>query len=224
MPHWWLAAAWEHDPVRAMAWIAWVIVSICLHELGHGFMAIRCGDDVPLRSGHMTLNPFVHIPFPWAWLMFLVFGITWGLMPVQPANFRGRYDETKVAFAGPLVNLLLAVACLVFDVAWLTYGPSGREGLFRDVHTVAYTGLVLNLVLFMFNLLPVPPLDGSRIVADVWPRFNDLFRGPQGSVIMVVGLIVLFRWGSEVIWGAAAFLAGMGVASGLVLSGGSLPP
>jgi Zn-dependent protease len=223
VPSWWLASLWSESPVLALSWVAWVIVSITLHELGHGYAAVRCGDDVPIRSGHMTLNPFVHIPFPWAWVMFLAFGITWGLMPVQPANFRGRYDESKVAFAGPLVNLLLAGACLVFDLAWLTYGPRASVEMFETVHRVAYVGLMLNAVLFLFNLLPVPPLDGSRILADFFPRFNALFRGPYGNIIMIVGLIVLFRWGGSAVFGAASTFARAALEIGLQVTGGQMP-
>jgi Zn-dependent protease len=223
VPSWWLASLWSESPVLALSWVAWVIVSITLHELGHGYAAVRCGDDVPIRSGHMTLNPFVHIPFPWAWVMFLAFGITWGLMPVQPANFRGRYDESKVAFAGPLVNLLLAGACLVFDLAWLTYGPRASVEMFETVHRVAYVGLMLNAVLFLFNLLPVPPLDGSRILADFFPRFNELFRGPYGNIIMIVGLIVLFRWGGSAVFGAASTFARAALEIGLQVTGGQMP-
>lgn len=220
MPSWWLADAWEISPTRAVAWVCWVIVSITLHELGHGWMAIRCGDDVPLRSGHMTLNPFVHIPFPWAWVLFLVLGITWGRMPVQPANFRGRYDDAKVAFAGPLVNLLLAMLCIIFDVAWLTYGPIGRPDLLQTVHTVVFVGLTRNLVLFLFNLLPVPPLDGSRILADFVPAFGRLWQGQAGAIVGLLAFIVLFRYAGAVIWPTARLAADLCVNSGLSLSGG----
>ena len=78
---WWLSTIFHVSPVLACSWIVWVILSICLHELGHGWMAIRCGDNTPRALGHMTLNPFVHIPWPWAWIMFGLFGFTWGLMP-----------------------------------------------------------------------------------------------------------------------------------------------
>lgn len=220
MPSWWLADAWEDGPTRAIAWVAWIIVSITLHELGHGWMAIRCGDDVPLRTGHMTLNPFVHIPFPWAWIMFLALGITWGQMPVQPANFRGRYDDAKVAFAGPMVNLLLAIGCIIFDIAWLTYGPIGNEGLHTSVHTAVFVGLELNLVLFLFNLLPVPPLDGSRILGNFVPAFGRLWQGQAGAIVGLLGFIFMFRYAGAVIWPTAWFVAVGCVKSGLVLSGG----
>jgi len=219
MISWWLADAWELSPTFAMAWVAWVIVSITLHELGHGWVAVRCGDDVPIRTGHMTLNPFVHIPFPWAWVMFLAFGFTWGLMPVQPANFRGRHDDAKVAFAGPLVNLSLAVFCIVFDVAWLTYGPS-TSGPFRAVHTVAYVGVMINLVGFIFNLIPVPPLDGSRIVGDFFPKYNELFRGQTGAVVGFIAFIVLMRWGGPLVWQIGGVAGQLAVRLGLAASGG----
>ncbi|MFZ4575011.1 MAG: hypothetical protein ACOYN0_11475, partial [Phycisphaerales bacterium] len=91
MNGWWISEtinAFSNGKIVLTSWIVWVVVSITLHELAHGWTAMRCGDDVPLRAGHMTFNPLVHIP-PMAWIMFALFGFTWGLMPIQPANFRG---------------------------------------------------------------------------------------------------------------------------------------
>lgn len=201
--HWWLSDIWEMSPSFTVCWVMWVIVSITLHELGHGWMAIRCGDQTPIALGRMTFNPFVHIPFPWAWIMFAVFGFTWGLMPVNPASFRGRYDDAKVAFAGPLVNFTLATACTALDIAWLLAGPTGNDPLHQHVHTFLFTGVMINAVGFMFNLLPVPPLDGSRILGDFYPAFSELWRGQKGQIIGIIAFIVLFRYGSEVVWGTA---------------------
>lgn len=198
MPNsWWIADWYQNSPVELFSWIIWIIVSITLHELGHGWMAIHCGDDYPLVSGHMTWNPLVHIPFPWAWVMFAVFGLTWGLMPVQPSNFRGRYDEAKVAFAGPMVNLLLAVVCLVLDVAWLSRMTHVADPFHINIHIVLWTGLRLNLVLFLFNLLPVPPLDGSTILADFFPRLNELYRGERAGMFGIVAMVLLFIFGAR---------------------------
>ena len=95
MDGWWVSDVLDglaNGKVVLTSWIVWVAISISLHELGHGWMAIRCGDRTPIDTQHMTINPFVHIP-PMAWIMFALFGFTWGLMPVNPSRFRGRYDE-----------------------------------------------------------------------------------------------------------------------------------
>ncbi|HYF15701.1 MAG TPA: site-2 protease family protein [Phycisphaerales bacterium] len=197
----WLDAA---GPVFLVSWITWVVVSIVLHELAHGWMALRCGDDTPRYTGHMTANPFVHIPVPWAWVMFALFGFTWGLMPVNPANFRGRYDDTKVAFAGPLMNLILAVFCLVADAAWLTFATNVQDPLHLNLHKFLWIGLMINLMGFCFNLLPVPPLDGSRIASDLIPAYNRMLYKIQtsegGAIVAMIAFTVLFMAGGRVVW------------------------
>lgn len=218
--HWWVADQWALSPVFTVSWIVWVITSITLHELGHGWMAIRCGDDYPRVSGHMTLNPLVHIPFPMAWVMFLAFGFTWGLMPINPSAFRGRYDDAKVAFAGPAMNLLQAAGCLLADVAWLTYGPTAADPLHRNVHAFLLAGLMINSMGFCFNLLPVPPLDGSRILGNFFPRFNELWRGAHGGVIGTLVFIGLFWYGSGLVWDFATRTAITAAKLGVALAGG----
>lgn len=218
--NWWFGEFWQINPVFAGSWALWVIVSITLHELAHGWTAMRCGDDVPLRSGHMTWNPFVHIPFPWAWIMFGAFGITWGLMPVQPANFRGRYDDAKVAFAGPAMNLLLCVVCVVLDVLWLTYMTSTGDPYHKNVHTILWCGAMINLMLFVFNLIPIPPLDGSRILSDFVPAFRRVWEGPQGGIIGLVAFLALFWFGGKYVFGAAITAGSLAVQAGLVVTGG----
>lgn len=207
---WWLSDAMQdHGMVYVVSWIVWVIASIVLHELAHGWTAIRCGDDVPLHSGHMTINPFVHIP-PMAWIMFLLVGITWGLMPVQPANFRGRYDDAKVAAAGPLVNVLLAVGASLAFVLWRQFGQGvGNDALYVNLQQFLFVGTMLNLVLACFNLLPAPPLDGSRILANFVPAYNRLWEGDRGQIAVIVVFAVVFIFAGRIIWPVAAELTGV---------------
>src|SRR5437763_14219429 len=94
-----------------------VVVSICLHELAHGVVAVLLGDRTPIESGHMTLNPAAHIS-PVSLICLLLAGIAWGLMPVDPRRMRGRYAESFVALAGPAANVLLAVAALASLGIW----------------------------------------------------------------------------------------------------------
>src|SRR5262249_8984123 len=110
--NWWVAEIWNQSPVLLVSWIVWVIGSIVLHELAHGWAALWCGDRTPIETGHMTWNPLVHMG-QMSLLMFALVGIAWGQMPVDPSRFRGRYDDAKVALAGPLMNLALAITALV---------------------------------------------------------------------------------------------------------------
>lgn len=205
---WWVSEWFAINPVFLVSWVIWVVGSITLHELGHGYVAVRCGDDVPIHSGHMTLNPLVHIP-GMAWIMFAIFGFTWGLMPVNPSNFRGRYDEAKVAFAGPLVNLSLCVACLLLDVIWLKVGAAIGDPFHKNVHTFLWCGVMINMMGFVFNLIPIPPMDGSRILGDFFPKYNEIWRSERGSVIALVAFAVLFFYGSSKIWALVIFASAL---------------
>lgn len=199
MNHWWFSEAWEDDRVWALSWVIWVVVSITLHELGHGFMALRCGDDTPRALNRMTLNPFVHIP-GMAWIMFALFGFTWGLMPVSPSNFRGRYDDAKVSFAGPAVNLGLFVLCAVGTALWVTKATSVQDPIHHNVQMFLMAGTGINLMGFLFNLIPVPPLDGSHILSDFWPQYRRIWTGPNSEMTALIVFGAMFFFLSKKIW------------------------
>jgi Zn-dependent protease len=222
MPNWWVTDTLSSvGPVFLIAWVMWVIISITLHELGHGWMAIRCGDDVPYHSGHMTWNPFIHIPMPWAWVMFVIFGFTWGLMPTNPNNYRRRHDESRVAFAGPAMNLGLLVVCLVADGLWLKFGlaSGASQALYENVHLFFYTGAMINAVGFAFNLLPVPPLDGSRILADFVPAYDRLFQSEKGQILGFFGFALIFFFGAKYVWMFGHLVAAFGTIAAADLFG-----
>jgi Zn-dependent protease len=190
---WWFANYWNELPMLAIGWAFWVITSVCLHELAHGVAAIKQGDNTPIYSGHMTWNPLVHMG-KMSLIMFALVGITWGAMPVNPSRFRHRYGEAIVAFAGPLCNVLLFVTLMPLLIGWTKFAGKGKVDpqLFMNVFVFLNAGCAINLVLFMFNLIPVPPLDGSRILGDFYPRFNDLWRGPNAEIAAIVAFVVVF--------------------------------
>ncbi|MFN0131383.1 MAG: site-2 protease family protein [Phycisphaerales bacterium] len=207
--HWWVAELWQDNPVLLASWVFWVISAIVLHELAHGWAAILCGDDTPRRLGHMTINPLVHMGQT-SLIMFALVGIAWGAMPVDPRNFRPRFGESIVAFAGPFMNLCLAVFSLVALVLWQglacggwTFGSTLDEPLRGNGFLFFNIGVMLNLVLAAFNLLPVPPLDGGRILADLVPPYRRLWNSQQGQMAALVAFVLLFMFGSEVIFDAA---------------------
>jgi Zn-dependent protease len=196
------------------AWVFWVISSIVLHELAHGWAALRCGDDTPRATGHMTINPLVHMG-GMSLIMFAVVGIAWGAMPVNPSNFRGRHDDAKVAFAGPLMNIALAALCIVGYAVWGA-AAGGHWSSSLQVDDPAYTnigvffriGAGLSVVLALFNLIPVPPLDGSRIIASFVPAFRELTSRPQAAGASMILFILVFIFAGRLIFplgfGAAA--------------------
>ncbi len=204
---WWVTdcLSMPNGNVFLGSWIFWIIFSIVIHELSHGWAAIRLGDDTPIHSGHMTWNPIVHMGY--MSLIFLaIIGIAWGAMPVNPNRLRGRYGESIVAIAGPLSNLGLFLITSILAVAWLYIGPSFPDHVEQNVTTFLFLGSMLNVVLMIFNLVPIPPLDGSRIVGDIYPRYKNIWNSEYGAVIGIVAMIALFTYGSVYIWRIGAFV------------------
>lgn len=177
------------DIVYILIVIVVILFSMTLHEAMHGFMAFWLGDDTAEREGRLTLNPIKHIdPFLTLLLpvMLAIIGapIFGGAKPVPFNPARLKYDEwgaALVALAGPLTN---------FFIAFVLFGSYVLFGVSQD--TVAgqflITGVLVNLGFFIFNMLPIPPLDGSRVIYAIAPDF--VRRGMEA--IEQFGLIFIF--------------------------------
>lgn len=202
---WWVATLLRDDPALLASWIVWVIGSIVLHELAHGWAAMWQGDDTPRASGHMTWNPLVHMG-GMSLLVFALVGIAWGMMPVNPSRFRGRYGEVWVALAGPAMNLVLAAGAIVLGSIWSGYFQGVPDPLWRNFMVFFIAGAFLNVALAVFNLLPVPPLDGSRILAGFSDSYRRLISHPQAIVISLILFLLVFARG-----GSFVFQIGRGV-------------
>lgn len=164
-----------NNPLSFLFWLIALAVAIAVHEFSHAYMADRLGDPTPRLQGRLTLNPLAHLdPIGTLMLLFVSFG--WG-KPVQfdPFNLRNlRRDSAIISIAGPISNFLLATACAILLHLLLT----ARLGLlsFPIVGTLTYllTALLqpiifLNVVLGVFNLIPIHPLDGFKIVEGILP-------------------------------------------------------
>lgn len=192
MSSWWLYNLWSDNHALAVSWVFWVIFSICIHELAHGYVAIKCGDSTPLDTGHMTWNPLVHMG-GLSLLMFLATGMTWGMMPVDPTRFRGRYDDAKVAFAGPLSNIILGVSMIVASAAWRVFGEQVQEPARKNIEVFLLVGAAFNLGIAVFNMIPIPPLDGSKILANFVPPIGRLYSSEKAPLISL-GLLLLLMF------------------------------
>jgi Zn-dependent protease len=170
-----------------------LVASLVLHELAHGYVATRLGDPTPREQGRLTLNPIVHLD-PLGTTMFVVtyflssFIFGWA-KPVQvhPGYFRRpKQAMALVAAAGPAVNFALAIVCVALLVH-MEFGEKTTNVLVRSYE--------VNLILGIFNLLPIPPLDGSRIVGalmtdDLYTRWSAV---DQYGILILFGVIILFR-------------------------------
>ena len=169
-----------------------LIFSLTFHEFGHGKMASLIGDDTARRAGRLTLNPIPHID-PFGLLMVLLIGIGYAKpVPADPSKFNTRWGVLLVAAAGPAMNLLLAI--VIYNVYAL--GLKLGIGLFQTpVANFFFTYLALiNLLLMLFNLLPIGPLDGSYILPYALPRDMALRYqqvNARYGVYALLGLIVL---------------------------------
>jgi Zn-dependent protease len=205
MSDWWLYTSYQNGgAAMVVSWIFWVILSITLHELAHGWAALWQGDDTPRRLGHMTANPIVHMG-PMSLIMFGLVGIAWGLMPVDPSRFRWRRrGRIIVSGAGPAMNIALAIVSLTAAAFWTMYGPR-TEPLAGNVWAFLLTGGWINLALAAFNLLPIPPLDGASILMGISFRFYELFQRPHIEMISFFLIIVIFMSGlGAMLFGLAA--------------------
>ncbi len=174
-----------------------VVISITLHELAHGWAAIRLGDQTPLRSGHMTGNPLVHMgPFSIAALM--IVGIAWGQMPIDPTRLKGRYAEAWVAFAGPAMNFMLSFAALTGLGLWLRFAVITGNQVQENGMNFLWAFGGINAVLGVFNLFPVPPLDGSHIMANLNRKYAMFIGDPAHQGMMILAFIFFFSAASVI--------------------------
>ncbi|MET1028174.1 MAG: site-2 protease family protein [Dongiaceae bacterium] len=183
---------------EATTWVLPVLIAITLHEAAHGFVAWRCGDNTAYMLGRVSFNPLRHVdPFGTvilpALLMLSGTGFLFGYAKPVPVNFRNlrnpRRDMVLVAAAGPGINLILAViAALLIHIAVLLPDAAGQfatETLFK--------AMLLNVWLAMFNMLPLPPLDGGRVAVGLLPRAlaMPLARLERHGMLILIALIFL---------------------------------
>ena len=152
----------QQNPVAAVAYAVGILAGIVVHEASHATSAYALGDDTAYRQGRVTLNPASHLELLSVLMVFLV-GIGWGSTPVMPSKLRGGiWGPVSVAAAGPVSNLLVVALCAVL----LRLEPFRGEYPLTLIWWLAFA----NGVLFILNLIPIPPLDGSSILYPFLPR------------------------------------------------------
>ncbi len=171
------------DPHMFVTILFLVTFSICCHEFMHAFVALKMGDETAMRRGHLTLNPLKQMGIL-SLVMLLFIGIAWGQVPINRANIRSRAGRVATILAGPLTNLAL---WLIFLVLCLLTGMYS-DNLFA-FSMLEYIAMV-NLVLFVFNLLPVPGLDGFNIMIEFFPGlFHRDSEVIKGAYFLLIALL-----------------------------------
>jgi Zn-dependent protease len=196
---------WATLLYTASTWVLPVLIAVTLHEAAHGFVAHRLGDDTAYREGRVTFNPLKHVDFFGTILMPAVLllvrsPVLFGYAKPVPVNFHAlrhpRRDMVLVALAGPGINIALAtVAALLFHL--VAYLP---EEAARWVALNLRNALFINVILAVFNMLPLPPLDGGRVAVGVLPNVLALPLArlePYGMMILIVALLVLPVLGAQ---------------------------
>ena len=179
-------ALFQSNPSAAIAFLLGLVIGITVHEAAHATSAYWLGDDTAYRDGRVTLNPASHLDVLGS-LMLLMAGFGWGKpTPVMPSKLRGGvFGPVAVALAGPVSNLFIVAVCAVLFLI-----PTFQSGyLALIVLMTAFT----NALLFVFNLIPIPPLDGSKILYPFLPRALSGFVNfmNQYGPMILFGLILV---------------------------------
>ena len=190
-----IKALWE-NPQFFFSWSLFVIFSICGHEYMHARVALMEGDATAAERGYLTLNPFKQMGL-FSLVMLALIGICWGMVPVNPANFRRKSSDLIVSLAGPLTNLALAIIFIVilFIIRYLLRtGIEFSENTYSAFETAFWmigNGAIMNLVLFFFNILPIPGFDGWSIVrhfVSVEKMMTSEFINGAGVVVLLLAM------------------------------------
>ena len=206
-----------NDVINGLIRYLALVIMLTFHEFGHAWMAHKCGDDTAKSDGRVSLNPLVHIdPIGTVLLPLLMIFLPGGMsayllgwakpVPVNPNTLRNpKLDDVLITMAGPWMNLLLAVAFMGgAKIGVLT----GTEGLTQ----FCLMSVILNLGLFFFNLLPIPPLDGSHIMRVVtgmsYETYFQIARFGFLIIIVVINIEPVSRLLSYLIISSASVMAG----------------
>lgn len=179
-----------------------IIFAFAYHEAAHAYTADYLGDPTPRSYGRITLNPIAHLDRV-GLLMVLLFGFGWASTPVNPSRLQGnpRISHAIVAVAGPLANLLMAFLLAIPLRLGLVESSGATSEFLPSVGQLLAIGVFTNLLLFAFNLMPIPPLDGFTVLQGILPAELAYRIAPlrqYGILILLAALIFLPRIGFDI--------------------------
>ena len=181
------------DIIRTLKWLPGIILGLTIHEFSHAYIANKCGDSTSKDQGRVTMNPLKHID-PLGFIMLLFAGFGWA-KPVQfnEKNLRNpEKDIMKIAVAGPISNALLAIVLSWIFALIFKINPGISYSVAAEIFIYA---IYINWGLFIFNLLPIPPLDGSHLLLNYFRKYPALYAGlyKYGSLLLfalIIGTVI----------------------------------
>lgn len=179
----------EIDILRTLKFLPGIVIGLTVHEFSHAYIASKCGDTTSKDQGRLTLNPLKHID-PLGFIMLLVAGFGWA-KPVQfdEKNLHNpKRDVMKIAVAGPLSNAITAMVLSVIFILFVDIDIPGYHRGHEILREIFIYGIYINWGLMVFNLIPIPPLDGSHLLLNWFRKYPDFYAG-------------LYKWGTIVLFG-----------------------
>jgi len=198
-----------------------ILISLTVHEFAHAWAALYMGDPTAKMLGRLTLNPLKHLDPVGTIMLFFSGLVGWAKpVPVNPRNFRDyKRGEIVVSAAGPVSNLVMAIVCAVILKVMAATAPTvgaALPWLYTPLYLMAQVGVIINIAMAVFNILPIPPLDGSHILAALLPpRSAYSFSRIQPYGFMILLLFIATGAFSTIFSPVIYLLAG-------ILMGGSL--
>ncbi len=169
------------------------LIAIIGHELGHAWVSTKLGDPTPRNTGRLTINPLAHLDF-YGTLLMLFTGFGWAKpVMINPMYYKDRKKGTAlVSIAGPLANLVMAtVGMIIYALLVVLHAKMGlSKSIFGALSNIAYVFIYTNLCFMVFNLIPIPPLDGSKVLGMFLPdrTYYKMLEYEQFSMILIMVL------------------------------------
>ena len=181
----------QTNPIVAIAFIIGLVTAITIHEFAHAFVAYRLGDPTAKLAGRLTLNPASHLD-PIGTLALLIVGFGWGKpTPFDPFNLRNiKRDSALISVAGAVSNFLLA---LLLSIPYLVAYFTGNLSMtLNSIYQILSIIIWINLILGVFNLIPIAPLDGFKVLAGLLPRdwYHDFIQTERYGIFILLLLLI----------------------------------
>ena len=172
-----------------------VIIAITFHEFAHAFVADKLGDTTPRSQGRLTLNPLKHLD-PVGFVLIMFAHVGWGKpVEINPNNFTSNKSksacEALVSLAGPIMNFIIAIISTVIYFALYKYAPA-NEFAISILITVSYLTAIINIGIGVFNLIPLPPLDGEKIFRHILPYKAQQWLDRNSYILNMIFLLLWF--------------------------------